>query len=96
MVSLLAGKVSTTFFIELSKLAGFEKTCKFTPHFDCRVFQVENFKEVKTCISDRVKFTLKNSRMMLAQNYFNQKKLDNVPSKKAVEMLLEEKGIDFN
>lgn len=43
MVSLLAGKISTTFFIELTKLLGFEKTKNFTPHFDCRVFQVLTF-----------------------------------------------------
>lgn len=34
--------------------------------------------------------------MMLAQTYFNQKKLNNVPSKKAVEILKEQKGIDYN
>ena len=44
MVSLLAGKVSTTFFIELTKLEGFEKTKDFSPHFDCRVFQCNAFK----------------------------------------------------
>lgn len=34
--------------------------------------------------------------MMLAQSHFNQKKLDKIPSKKAIEMLLEEKGINFD
>lgn len=34
--------------------------------------------------------------MMLAQAHFNQNKLNKVPSKKAVQMLLEQKGIDFN
>jgi len=40
MVSLLAGKVSVAFFMELTKLEGIEKTKDFSPHFDCRVFQV--------------------------------------------------------
>jgi hypothetical protein len=36
------------------------------------------------CLSERVKYTLKNSRMMLAQTYFSPKQLNKVPSKKAV------------
>jgi len=34
--------------------------------------------------------------MMLAQHHFSQKQLNGVPSKEAVEMLLKEKGIDYN
>ena len=84
MVSLLAGKVSTTFFIELTKLCGFEKTKDFAPHFDCRVFQVKTLAEVLENIADRVTYTLKNSRMMLAQTHFSQKELNKIPSKLAV------------
>lgn len=93
MVSLLAGKVSATFFIELTKLEGFEKTSQFSPHFDCRVFQVKTYKDVLDAVSDRVKYTLKNSRMMLAQTYYSAKELNKVASKQAVEKLLLEKQI---
>lgn len=96
MVSLLASKVSVTFYIELTKLEGFEKTSNFCPHFDCRVFQVETLKNVLENISERVKFTLKNSRMMLAQSHYSQKVLNKLASRQAVEKLLTEKGIDFN
>jgi hypothetical protein len=60
------------------------------------VFQVNTFKDVLHNISERVKFTLKNSRMMLAQSHYNKKELDKLASRQAVEKLLEEKGIDFN
>ena len=46
MTSLLAGFVSTMFYRELTLLEGFEKTKKFSPHFDCRVFQVKSLNNV--------------------------------------------------
>ena len=51
MNTLLAGKISTTFFIELTKIYGFEKTQNFDPHFDSRVFQVQTFEDVLKSIS---------------------------------------------
>jgi hypothetical protein len=36
-----------------------------------------------------VKFTLKNARMMLAQSHYNQKQLDKLPSRLAVDKLLQ-------
>lgn len=57
---------------------------------------MSNFKEVTENISERVKYTLKNARMMLAQTHYNQKQLDKIASLQAVEKLLQEKGIDFN
>ena len=46
-------------------------------------------------ISERISYTLKNSRMMLAQKYYNQKQLNKIPSKIAVEKLNEEKNINY-
>lgn len=54
------------------------------------------YKDVLDNIAERVVYTLKNSRMMLAQTHFNQKQLNNVPSHLAVQKLLEEKEIDYN
>ena len=34
--------------------------------------------------------------MMLAQSHYNQKQLDKIASRQAVQKLLQEKGIDFN
>ena len=70
MTSLLAGKVSTSFFIELTKLEGFDKTKEFRPHFDCRVFQIKSFEDALQNIAERTVYTLKNSRMMLAPKLF--------------------------
>lgn len=95
MVSLLAGKVSVTFYAEMSKRYG-PDMLHHLPHFDCRVFQFHTFGEVLENISERVVFTLKNARLMLVQQYYSQKQLTGIPSRMAIEMLQKEKDIDFN
>lgn len=90
--TLLAGFISVTFYKEFSKI--YDLTDYF-PYFDCRVFQVDTLDDAIKNISDRIKYTLKNSRMMFAQSYFSQKQLNNISSKVAVEQVLKEKGIDF-
>jgi tRNA(His) guanylyltransferase len=93
LTTLLAGSVSTCFFKEFSK---FYDLSKYIPHFDCRVFQVDTIEEALENISQRVGFTLKNSRMMFAQSMYSQKQLHKLSSFQAVKMVLDEKGIDFN
>ena len=94
MVSLLAGKVSVVFYNEIKSLLDLPDD--IFPHFDCRVFQFSTFDEVKKNFSERILFTMKNSRMMLCQHYYTQKELKNISSLDAVEKLKIEKGIDYN
>lgn len=69
---------------------------KYIPHFDCRVFQVETIEDALENISERVEYTLRNSRMMFAQSMYSQKQLHKLSSYQAVAKVLEEKGIDYN
>jgi tRNA(His) guanylyltransferase len=93
MTTLLSGYVSVIFYKEFSK---FYDLNEHYPHFDCRVFQVDSTQDALKNISERITYTLKNSRMMFAQSHFSAKKLHKLSSKQAIELVLEEKGEDFN
>lgn len=92
MISLLCGFVSVTFYKEFSKYYSLDD---FTPHFDCRVYQVDTVEDCLKNISERITYTIKNSKMMFAQSYFSSKKLFGVNSNDAIKMVKEEKGYDF-
>jgi tRNA(His) 5'-end guanylyltransferase len=92
MTTLLAGFVSVVFYKEFSKEYPMEN---FTPHFDCRVYQVPSIKDALANIGERIMHTLKNSRMMFALNYFSAGRLHKLSSNKAIELVLEEKSIDY-
>ena len=92
MTTLLAGYVSIVFYKEFNKIYPMDN---FFPHFDCRVYQVDKIADALQNISSRVTYTLKNSRMMFAQNYFSAKQLHKLSSKQAVELVLSELNIDF-
>jgi tRNA(His) guanylyltransferase len=92
MTTLLAGFVSVAFYKEFSK---FYPMDSFTPHFDCRVYQLDSIKDTLLNISSRVTYTLKNSRMMFAQSYFSAKKLHKLSSRQAIELVKSEKDIDY-
>jgi len=93
MTTLLSGFVSVVFYKEFNK---FYPMDDFTPHFDCKVYQVDTIEDALKNISDRITFTLKNSRMMFAQNYFSHKKLYKISSINAIKMVLDEFNIDYN
>lgn len=92
MTTLLAGYVSVIFYKEFSKFYSLEE---FNPHFDCRVYQVDTIKDALQNISERITYTLKNSRMMFAQSHFSAKKLHKLSSNDAIKLVLDEKKIDF-
>ena len=62
MGTLLAGFVSVTFYKEFEK---FHPLDQYVPHFDCRIFQIQDMNALRANITNRVKFILKNARMML-------------------------------
>jgi len=95
IVSLMSGRVSTSFSMNFGKLIGWELIEQCVPHFDCRVWQVDTSDQVLDNIKERITFTMKNSRMMFAQNYLTQKELNGISSKDAVQKLLETKSIDY-
>jgi tRNA(His) guanylyltransferase len=94
MTTLLAGFVSVTFYKEFEKFYPMEK---YTPHFDCRVYQVDSIDELLVNISERVSFTLRNSRMMFAQYHMTSKRVlkEKLTSEEAVELVYLEKKINF-
>lgn len=94
LVSLLAGLASVAFYKSFALERGAPP--ESLPHFDCRSFQVDTAEEAEEALSERQLFTLKNSRMMLAQAHFSHAELQGVSSAQAVELLRVKKGIDFN
>jgi tRNA(His) 5'-end guanylyltransferase len=94
MGTLLAGFVSVTFYKAFEK---FHPLGQYVPHFDCRIFQVQDMNALRANIVDRVKYTLKNARMMFAQYHLSPKRLikDKCSSAEAVELVHAEKGINF-
>ncbi len=95
IVSLMAGQVSTSFAINLGKLIGWDKIIYSVPYFDCRVWQVDTVEQVKENIKERITFTVKNARMMWAQNHLSHKELQGISSKVAVQKVLETKFLDY-
>lgn len=84
-LSLLASAVSSK-FTELTGLLN---------EFDCRYFNYDTLKQTQRYLINRRIYTVKNSKMMLAQHYLSENKLKNKSSNEAVNMLLEEENIDY-
>lgn len=108
MGTLLAGFVSVMFYKTFEKIL-LEKQRdqnvvpqensleQHIPHFDCRIFQIHDINDLRANIAERVKYTLKNSRMMFAQYHLSSKRLikEKCSSAEAVELVHAEKGINF-
>ena len=94
MTTLLAGFVSVTFYKEFNKFYPMED---YTPHFDCRVYQVDSIDDLLVNMSERVTYTLRNSRMMFAQHHLTAKRVnkEELASEEAVELVYSEKNINF-
>ena len=95
LISISAGIASTIFYKKLASRIGYEKLENLVPHFDCRIWQVETFADVISNIKERVLFTLKNSRMMFAQEYISHKILNNMSSRDAINLVLEKTGREY-
>ena len=97
IVSVLAGMASAKFTISCLKSG--EDICmralKYTPAFDCRVFQLPNKEEAANVLLWREKDATKNAISMAARAYYPHRDLQNKTSSEMQEMLFQ-KGINFN
>jgi tRNA(His) 5'-end guanylyltransferase len=97
IVSVLAGMASAEFII--SCLESEEdirmRAIKYTPAFDCRVFQLPNQAEATNVILWREKDATKNAISMAARAYYSHTELQNKTSSEMQEMLFQ-KGVNFN
>lgn len=91
MTTLLAGYVSVVFYKEISKTY---QTMSI-PYFDCRVFQVDTYNQMLEKISERITYTLKNSKMMFSQSELSHKQLHNLSSTEAINKVLNDKNLNF-
>jgi tRNA(His) 5'-end guanylyltransferase len=73
----------------------FTKETNLINSFDCRHFSFDDEETMKEYLISRRKSVVKNSKMMLAQHHFSQKKLHKKSSNEAIEILLSEKKIDY-
>lgn len=91
-ISLLAGYISVEFYKAISSLMHIESS----PHFDCRVWQVETAEGVLHNIKERIVYTEKNARMMWAQHYIPHRELQGVSSTAAVAMVTDRYGLNYD
>lgn len=95
MVSVLAA-LATAKFIELA-LKFFPTECsKRLPVFDCRVFQVPNKVEAVNCFKWRNEDAIRNSIQMAGRAVFSHAELDRKNQNQILDMLINEKGINWN
>jgi len=85
LLSLLSSCISSQFSI----LSGLYN------EFDCRHFYYNTLEQVKEYLISRRKYTVKNSKMMLAQHNFFKNKLNKISSNEAIKMLKNELNIDY-
>lgn len=95
MVSVLAG-LATAKFVELA-LTFYPKECeKRLPVFDCRVFQVPSKVEAVNCFVWRSQDAIRNSVQMAGRAVFSHSELDRKNQNQILDMLINEKGINWN
>jgi tRNA(His) 5'-end guanylyltransferase len=97
IVSVLAGMASAKFTIFCLE-SGEDmrmRAIKYTPAFDCRVFQLPNKEEAANTLLWREKDATKNAISMAARAYYKSSELQNKTSSEMQEMLFQ-KGINFN
>ncbi|AQW88671.1 tRNA-His guanylyltransferase [Serratia phage BF] len=95
MVSVLAA-LATAKFIELALKFYPEECAKRLPVFDCRVFQVPNKSEAANCLIWRSQDAIRNSIQMAGRAVFSHKELDRKNQNDILDMLINEKGINWN
>lgn len=66
------------------------------PRFDCRVWNVPTLEDAVTCFVWRENDATKNSVSMLAQSEFSHKKLQNKNGSEMQDMLMLQKGLNWN
>lgn len=108
IVSLLAGKVSTVFTLKLGKLIGWDELTNISPHFDCRIWQVDTLDQVIDNLKQRIDWVSSNSKMIQVRHYISHKELNGFGTNGAndyinptdannpIEKLKKEKGIIFD
>lgn len=63
--------------------------------FDCKVWTATNFNDVYAYLLWRQRDCIRNSKQQAAQAYFSHKKLHGLDTDQQVELLLDERGIDW-
>lgn len=94
LVSLLAGRASSKFSLEMVARLPEKARSGAVPSMDCRVWQFPSPRLAAACFMWREADASKNSVSMLAGSHFSHKQLDGVSSKMRKEMLFQ-KGIDW-
>lgn len=95
MISVLAG-LATAKFVQLAIDLFPEECDKTLPVFDCRVFQVPSKVEAVNCFVWRSQDAIRNSIQMAGRAEFSHKELDHKSSKDILDMLINDKGINWN
>jgi len=95
MVSVLSA-LATAKFIELALKAYPEECSKSLPVFDCRMFQVPSKIEAVNCFVWRNQDAVRNSISMAAYANFSHSALQGKSTNEKLDMLLIEKGINWN
>lgn len=95
MVSVLAG-LATAKFVELALKFYPVECAKRLPVFDCRVFQVPSKVEAVNCFIWRSQDAVRNSIQMAGRAVFSHSELDRKNQSNILDMLLNEKGINWN
>lgn len=95
LVSLLAGRASSKFSLEMVSRLPEKARSGAVPSMDCRVWQFPSPRLAAACFVWREADASKNSVSMLASSHFGHKQLEGASSKLRKEMLLE-KGVDWS
>ncbi len=95
MVSVLAG-LATAKFVELALKFYPDECAKRLPVFDCRVFQVPSKVEAVNCFVWRSQDAVRNSIQMAGRAVFSHSDLDRKNQSNILDMLINEKGINWN
>lgn len=94
LVSVLSGLASSAFARDLKDVLpekGFA-----VPTFDCRIVQFPTEIELANMFLWRVRDCIKNSIGLTAQKYFSHKELKGISSAERMDMLMLQKGINWN
>ena len=94
LVSLLAGRASSKFALEMVGRLPEKALTGAVPSMDCRVWQFPTLRLAAACFLWREADASKNSVSMLASSHFSHGQLQGVSSKDRKEMLLA-KGVDW-
>ena len=95
MVSVLAA-LATAKFVELALKFYPEECAKRLPVFDCRIFQVPSMVEAANCLVWRSQDAIRNSIQMAGRAVFSHSELDRKNQNQILDMLINEKGINWN